>query len=174
MQAWYAIQTKPHKEFMVRDALVLLQDVEVYLPAFRVQPVNPRARKIRPFFPGYLFACVDLSRVGLSMLQWNPGIVRVLGCGDQPVALPLHVIDRIRHRVREVQSEKTLGRGQFQKGDRVHITSGLFKGFEGMFDIFLGGQVRVRIMIEFLGRLTAAEVDARCLEKVQRHSSGSR
>jgi transcription elongation factor/antiterminator RfaH len=168
MQRWYVIQTKPHKEFMVRDALARLQDMQAYLPTLRVKPVNPRARKVRPFFPGYLFARVDLSRVGLSAIQWNPGIVRVLGSGDQPVDVPPHVIDKIRDRVREVQQEETLARDRFRKGDHVRITIGPFEGFEGMFDTRLGGQTRARILVEFLGRLTVTEVDVRCLEKVSR------
>jgi transcriptional antiterminator RfaH len=171
MQEWYAIQTKPHKEFMVRDALAHLEDVVAYLPALSVKPVNPRARKVRPFFPGYLFAYVDLARVGVSAIQWNPGIVRVLGGGDQPIAIPSHVIDGIRGRVREVQQEESFALGRFRKGDRVRITTGPFEGFEAMFDARLGGQTRARILVEFLGRLSATEVDARYLEKVSRRPS---
>jgi transcriptional antiterminator RfaH len=166
MQKWYVIQTKPHKEFMVRDALARLQDVQAYLPTLRVKPVNPRARKVRPFFPGYLFARVDLSRVGLSAIHWNPGIVRMLGNGDEPVAISPHVIDKIRDRVGEIQQEEAFARGRFRKGDRVRVTTGPFEGFEGMFDTRLGGQTRARILVEFLGRLTVTEVDARYLEKV--------
>jgi transcription elongation factor/antiterminator RfaH len=174
MQRWYVIQTKPHKEFMVRDALARLQDVQAYLPILRVKPVNPRARKVRPFFPGYLFAHADLSRVGLSAIQWNPGIVRVLGSGDEPVAISPHVIDKIRDRVREVQQQEAFASGRFRKGDRVRITTGPFEGFEGMFDTRLGGQMRARILVEFLGRLTVTEVDARYLEKVSRCTPGLR
>jgi transcriptional antiterminator NusG len=75
------------------------------------------------------------------------------------------VIKGIRSRVDEIQMEAALTVGRFRRGDRVRITSGPFEGFEGMFDTRLGGQTRVRILIGFLGRLTATEIDARYLEK---------
>ena len=93
MTAWYAVQSKPHKEFTVRDALNRLPGVEAYLPVLKVNPVNPRARTIRPFFPGYLLVRADLARVGISAIQWTPGLVRVLGTEQQPQ--PLAVIDEI-------------------------------------------------------------------------------
>jgi transcription antitermination factor NusG len=168
MQAWYAVQTKPHKEFMVRDALANLRDVHVYLPVLHVDPINPRARRIRAFFPSYLFFHTDLSSVGLSTIRWNPGVARVLGCGDRPTSISAPVIEQIRKRVEQIQEKGAFVLDDFQHGDRVRITSGLFDGYEGMFDTRLGGQTRTRILIEFLGRLTAAEVDIRHLEKVSR------
>jgi transcription antitermination factor NusG len=171
MPKWYAAQTKPHKEFMVRDVLAHTENVEVFLPVLHVNPVNPRARKIRPFFPGYLFLRADLEQVGISAIQWTPGLVRVLGAEDQPQPIPDRVIQEIRFRVGEVQEDEAHAGGRFRKGDLVRITSGPFDGFEGMFDTRLGGKTRARILIEFLGRLTATEVDVRNLEEVSRRGT---
>ena len=165
MSEWYAVQTKPHKEFGVRDALVGVHNVQVYLPVLHVNPVNPRARKVRAFFPGYLFLCADWQQVSLSAIQWTPGLVRILGSEGQPCSIPARVIDGIRSRLQEAQIEEARGGGLFRHGDRVRITAGPFEGFEGMFDTRLGGKTRVLILIEFLGRLTATQVDERCLEK---------
>ena len=166
MEEWYAVQTKPRKEFVACAALACIGGVKAYLPALHVEPVNPRARKIRPFFPGYLFVSIDLIEVGLSTLQWVPGVARVIGCGSQPVSIPPAVIEEIRRRVQEVQANGVFGEGQFRRGDRVRIMKGPFEGFEGMFDTRIGGRTRARILIEFLGRLTATKLDVRHLEKV--------
>ena len=168
MPEWYAVQTKPHKEFMVRDALQRIASVDAFLPTLCVNPVNPRARKIRPFFPGYLFLRADLAQVGLSPIQWTPGLVRVLGTDGQPHPIPNHVIQAIRSRVVEVQESEARGGGRFRHGDLVRVTRGPFEGFEGMFDTRLGSKTRARILVEFLGRVTAAEVDVRNLEEVLR------
>ena len=164
---WYAVQTKPHSEFLAANVLSSVPEVQAYLPTLRVEPVNPRARRIRPFFPGYLFTCIDLDQVGLSTVQWSAGVTRLVGYGETPISIPDHVIAEIRRRVDETQLQDPLGLGQFQQGDRVRITAGPFEGFEGMFDARLGGQTRSRILLEFVGRLTAAEVDIRTLEKVR-------
>ena len=167
MPEWYAAQTKPHKEFIVRDALARLDNVQPFLPALRVSPVNPRSRKVRAFFPGYLFFEADLGQVGISAVQWTPGLSRILGTDGEPSPIPDRVIQEIRSRVQEVQEDEAHG-GRFRRGDLVRITSGAFEGYEGMFDTRLGGKTRARILVEFLGRLTAAEVDVRNLEEAPR------
>jgi transcription antitermination factor NusG len=95
----------------------------------------------------------------------------VVGLGDVPVALPEAVIAEIRDRVRRAQQEDPLGLGRgayLNPGDRVRIASGALAGYEGMFDLRLGGQTRARILVEFMGRELAAEVDVRSLEKIER------
>jgi transcription antitermination factor NusG len=77
------------------------------------------------------------------------------------------MIEEIRQRVAEVQLEDPLGQGQFRQGDRVRITAGPLEGYEGMFDTRLRGHMRARILVEFLGRLTAAKLDIRSLEKAR-------
>lgn len=166
MEEWYAIQTKPRKEFFAHNSLASIAGVQTYLPSLQVKPINPRARKIRPFFPGYLFVLVDLAQVGLAAIRWTPGVARVVGCGDRPVSIPKTVIEQIRHRVTEMQREGAFALGRFRQGDRVRITAGPFEGFEGMFDTRLDGRMRARILVEFLGRLTTTELDVRYLEKV--------
>jgi transcription elongation factor/antiterminator RfaH len=164
---WYAVQTKPHSEFLAKNVLSSVPEVQAYLPTLQVEPVNPRAQKIRPFFPGYLFAYVDLDQVGPSAIQWSAGVTRLVGYGEKPIPIPDRVIAEIRRRVQEAQHEDPLGVGQFQQGDRVRITAGPLEGFEGMFDARLGGRTRSRILLEFVGRLTATEVDIRTLEKLR-------
>jgi transcription elongation factor/antiterminator RfaH len=170
MEHWYALQAKPHREFVVHRSLGQVEGVRTYLPVLHVEPVNPRARKVRPFFPGYLFVQADLEQVGLSTICWLPGVARVVGCGDQPVAIPDHIVEEIRRRVAEVQEQNPLGEEVFRPGDRVRITKGPFEGYEGMFDGRLNGRMRARILVEFLGRLTTAEVDSLHLEKVSRRT----
>ena len=74
----------------------------------------------------------------------------------------------IRRRLVEVQGQVTRGGGLYETGDRVRVTAGPFEGYEGMFDTRIGGSMRARILVEFLNRLTPAEIDVRNLEKVSR------
>ena len=61
--AWYVLRSKPHKESMLFGQLKAY-GIETYFPVLRVKPVNPRSRKERPYFPGYLFVHVDLAETG--------------------------------------------------------------------------------------------------------------
>ena len=55
---WYVMQSKPNKEELLYEQL-RTRDIDAYYPCIKVQPVNPRARKLKPYFPGYLFIKVD-------------------------------------------------------------------------------------------------------------------
>lgn len=166
---WYAVQTHPNRELMAEGGLASIEGVETYLPTLHVQPVNPRSRKARPFFPGYLFVRADLEQVSASDLKWRPGVTRLVGVGDDPTPIPDPVVAEIRERVDAVQSEDPLGLGHgayLSPGDRVRILSGPLAGYEGMFDMRLGGRTRARILVDFMGRELKTDLDVRTVEKL--------
>jgi hypothetical protein len=55
---WYAVRSKPRKEDILSRQL-RAQGFEVFYPRVRVHRVNPRARKLEPYFPGYMFVQAD-------------------------------------------------------------------------------------------------------------------
>ncbi len=58
---WYVLRSKPHKEDLVWRQAVS-QGFEIFYPRIPAQAVNPRARKIVPYFPGYMFVRVGFAR----------------------------------------------------------------------------------------------------------------
>ena len=166
---WYAVQTHPNREFVAQSALGALEGVETFLPTLHVQPVNPRARTERPFFPGYLFVCADLGALGRNCIQYRPGVARLVGLGDEPTPIPAAVVAEIGDRIQAAQAQDPLGLGggaTLQPGDKVRIQSGPLAGYEGMFDTRLGGPTRARILVGFMGREMRTDLDVRTLEKV--------
>ncbi len=88
---WYALRSKPRKEDIVwRQCRE--QGYEVFYPRLRVQPVNPRARKVKAYFPGYLFTHVDLDTIGLSAFQWMPHAIGLVTFGGEPSTVPDNLI----------------------------------------------------------------------------------
>lgn len=146
---WYALQSKPRKEEAVyRQALNL--GFEAYYPRIRVQPVNPRSRKLRPYFPGYLFVCVDLEEVGTSTFQWLPHTHGLVSFGGEPAMVPENLVQAIRKRVDEINLAGGEVFDALHVGDKVKISSGPFEGYEAIFDGRLPGSVRVRVLLELL------------------------
>ena len=162
---WYTVQTKPRAEHQAKEAL-LHNGVVVYLPLVKVARVNPRARPVVPLFPGYLFAQADLDQVGQSAINWAPGVVRLVNFGGEPAAVPEAVIEHIKRRSTEMEKSGEFGLGPFRHGDPVRITTGPLKDLDAVFDQRLSAKGRARVLIEFLGRLTAAELDLDALEKL--------
>ena len=106
--SWYVMQSKPNREEALYSELIA-RDVEVFFPRIRVNPVNPRARKIKAYFPGYMFVHVDLEKVGLSFLQYMPFAKGMVSFEREPAIVPEGLIQAIQHRVEDVN--RTGGRG---------------------------------------------------------------
>jgi transcription antitermination factor NusG len=147
---WYAVRSKPRKEEVVWRQ-ILSHGFEAYLPRIRVHPVNPRSRKLKPYFPGYLFIYTDLEAVGLSIFQWMPHSIGLVAFGGEPAIVPDHLVQAIRKRVDDVNAAGGEVFDGLKRGDVVWINEGPFRGYEAIFDARLPGSERVRVLIEFLG-----------------------
>ena len=88
---WYALRSKSRKEDAVWRQLQS-QGYEVFYPNLRVHPVNPRSRKIVPYFPGYLFVEADLEQSGISVFQWMPHTVGLVSFGGEASIVPENLI----------------------------------------------------------------------------------
>jgi transcriptional antiterminator RfaH len=163
---WYALRSKPRKEDVLYRQ-VLTQGFEVYYPRMKVQPVNPRSRKVRPYFPGYLFVKADIEEVGLSTFQWMPHAVGLVVFGEEPAPVPDTLILAIRKRVDEINAAGGELFDGLRQGDKVFISDGPFAGYEGIFDARLPGTERVRILLQLLGdkRIVPLELRAGQIRK---------
>ena len=157
---WYALRCKARKEDVVCKQL-REREVEVFYPRLRVNPVNPRARKVRPYFPGYMFVRLDLSVLGMSAFQWMPHTLGLVSFGGEPALVPDNLIYAIRQRVEEIAAAGGEVFDGLKHGDAVWIDYGPFEGYEAIFDTKLPGSERVRVMLTWLdSRQIPVELDA--------------
>ena len=147
--AWYALRSKPHKEDFLLDQL-LIRKVEAYYPRIQVKPVNSRSRHIRAYFPGYLFVNVDLQQVAVSNLAWIPGASRLVCFDGEPASIPAALLTVIKNKVDSINAVGGELLESLQPGDRVVISAGPFSGYEGIFDMRLHGNERVRVLLDLL------------------------
>jgi transcriptional antiterminator RfaH len=149
-KSWYVLHSHPNKEYLLWQQL-LAREIEVFYPRIKANPVNPRSRKIKPYFPGYLFVYADLEQLGLSTLQWMPYATGLVMFGGEPSALPENIVQLIRQRVDEIDAAGGEVLDALKPGDRVVIQDGPFEGYEGIFDVRLSGKERVRVLLQMLG-----------------------
>ena len=162
---WYVLHTKPQKENLVYEQL-RLRNIEAYYPTLRVKPVNPRARKIRAYFPGYIFVQVDLKKTGTSNLRWIPGVNRLVTYGSEPACVPDAFIQTIRNKINGMRIAKEEARA-FKPGDQVEINSGPFAGYQALFDTRLSGNERVRVLLQMVqDRQVCLEISGEQIEKI--------
>jgi transcription antitermination factor NusG len=146
---WYVLHSKPHKEEMLTEQLELRR-MDTFAPRIRVQVVNPRARKVRPYFPGYIFVHADLEDTGLSSLKYVPGSAGLISFGGEPAFVPDGLIHAIRQRVDEINSSGGELFDALKSGETVLVHSGPFAGYEAIFDVRLPGTERVRVLLKLL------------------------
>lgn len=155
MKRWYALYTKPRKEYQVKVTLQG-QGIDAFVPTVR----RKQRRRDRPdrivYFPCYLFARIDFDETPLSSIAWMPGVRRVVSTGSQPAVVDDEIVALIRARLGEIEE---VGYGKFKKGDRVRITTGPLRDLEAVFDQPLSAADRVRVLLEVMGRMTPVTID---------------
>lgn len=166
-KAWYALHVKPNKEMQVYRYLHASDaDIDVYYPSYTVDPVNPRSRRIRPYFPRYLFVQACLETVGESVLQWVPGAVGLVRFGGEPAVVPDHFMHDLKKQVIAFEQAGGPPGDDLKHGDRVRVTSGPFADYEGIFHARLSGEERVQVFLEWLGRRIPVSMNMRDLRRI--------
>jgi transcriptional antiterminator RfaH len=156
---WYVIRSKAHKEAHLEKELEA-RDVHCFFPYLKVNPVNPRSKKIRPYFPNYLFVQADLEEAGLSFLKWVPYSQGLVQFGGEPAVVPESLVHGIMKRLDAINAAGGLKPKRFETGEIVWVTEGYFQGYEGIFDTYLDGRDRVRILLDLLtGRKIPLELN---------------
>ncbi len=167
---WYALQSKARKE----EALwrqVELEGHACYYPRFRVHPVNPRARKHLPYFPGYLFVRIDITAIGLSTFRWMPFALGIVCFGGEPAPVPDSLIGTLRRHLDRMEQPASAAGPVYNRGERVVILEGPLAGYEALFQAHLDGRDRVKVLIEFLaGRGVPVELGASLIERTSPRS----
>ena len=165
--AWYVVRSKPNKEEFFWSQL-MAHRIETFYPCVQAKAVNPRARKVKAYFPGYLFVHVDLECVNASLLHWMPGSAGLVTFDSIPASVPDNLITIIHRKVDDYNHTVCQPLQGIQPGDRVKITDGPFAGQEAIFDNCKTGSERVRVLINILrGRQLPVDLP---LNQVERSS----
>jgi transcription antitermination factor NusG len=158
--AWYALRSKTGKEESLWR-LAQSHGFETWYPHVFANAVNPRARKFRPYLPGYLFVNADLSQTGTDCFGRMQNAIGLLSFGDSPAVIETHVLRELRARVdavRQVGGDAFVG---LTPGAAVTIQTGPFAGYDAIFDMRLSGDDRVRVFVTFMNdRQVAVELRA--------------
>lgn len=156
---WYAVQTRSKSEHIAAAGLGRFGEVEVYCPRVKFQ--RPTARGpvwfTEALFPGYLFARFEAGEY-LRAVRHSNAVTKLLQFGEDFAVVPDQAVAQIR---------EEMGGGDFkvvevghQVGDEVEVASGPLRGMTGIVTNLLGGEQRVRLLLEFLGGVREFEVEA--------------
>lgn len=171
--AWHVAYTAPQAEGVVADGIKAI-GLDCYVPVSRCNKVVRRRRVEieRPLFSRYVFFGVPGLTPWRDVLDVD-GVEDVLRNNDVPSRLPVAWIDTLR---------KMEGAGAFDKrpdaaapfkiGEVVRISDGPFSGLNATVQAFMTklrnvhADRRARVLLDFLGRQTAIEIELVALESV--------
>ena len=159
MRQWYVVQSKPQQADRVALQLEELLGVEVYNPKIEVRVVRGvrKATQVRPLFPNYLFARLELP-AEWKTITFTRGVARVLGGWKDPRAVDEAVIAAIR--TQERRKDRLISYYRFKPRESVVVRSGPFKDVHGIFERYVDEGERVRILLSLIGYAASVELES--------------
>jgi transcriptional antiterminator RfaH len=164
LRSWYVVHTKPGNEHRVETNLSN-QEIDVFLPLLESFQYSSgkMTQKIKPLFPNYLFARLDID-MHYYKVKWTRGVSKILGVGCEPIPVSEKVIETIKARMGE-NNLVTLEDG-LQEGNIIQFTSGPFKDLMGVFDKKMSGGKRVKVLLNLIGVDVPVQVSRYQIKKV--------
>lgn len=149
---WYAVQCLSNRETGAAAHLEN-QKFSVFLP--RRRKTRRHARRIEtvlvPFFPGYLFVTLDLSRDRWRSVNGTYGVASLVMQGDAPAPVPTGVVEGLQQ---YCDDEGAIHwQDDVRPGQRVQIVDGALTELIGRLER-LDSLGRVRVLLDILGRQT--------------------
>jgi transcriptional antiterminator RfaH len=157
VQGWAVINTHPHKERFAIENLVR-QDFEAYCPMLRrtVRHARRTDTVLRPMFPGYVFAAIDIDRQRWRPLLSTFGVRTIVRNGDTPSLMPQSFVDALR--AREIEGAITRPTSPYQVDQDIKIVAGPFEGIVAKI-IALDDHDRLVVLMNLLNRPVKVKVD---------------
>ena len=159
---WYALQTRPRHEKVVKHSLESA-GIETFLPVCpQIRSWSDRRKVVElPLFPGYIFARTTWSlQARVRVFQTN-GVVAFVGPRKEATPIPEQQIDAVRSLVgaqAELHQHPYLTVGQ-----RVRIRNGALQGLEGIL-VRVAGDHSLVVSVDLIHRSVAFRLDGYELE----------
>lgn len=159
-QHWYAAYTCAQHEKRVAEQLAE-REVEHFLPLYASvrRWKDRRVQLDLPLFPGYVFVRLALQE-RLRVLQ-VPSVVRLVGFGGWPTALPDDQLEALRAGL--VERLRAEPHPFLTVGHRVRVRRGPLQGAEGIL-VRQKSIFRMVLSLELIMRSVAVEIDAADVE----------
>jgi transcription antitermination factor NusG len=157
---WYGIQTRSNQE-KIAFATLDNRGFESFLPLYKTRRRwSDRVVTAEvPLFPGYVFCRFDHSK-RLPVIS-APGVVSIVGCGNQPAPIPDEQIEAVRAVV-----DSGIGAEPvpfLREGQRIRVTHGPLQSLEGTL-VRRKSAWRFVVTIEMLQRSVSVEIDPEHVE----------
>ena len=163
---WLVVRTKSRQEKIAVQHL-RQRNVLPYCPLFQEPRWHARAPKGPvPLFAGYIFVrCEPQDR--LNAVNFCPGVLKVITFGGRLATVGHDFITALK--LKEGLQGHIKSREEEYRitiGHKVKVMDGPLRGFDGVFQGYLRGGQRAKVLLQFLRNEKSIEVDAMSLQMV--------
>lgn len=165
MKQWSVVHTRPKQES--RAVLNLKQQgYTSWLPV--MMRSRRHARRVdtikEPFFPGYVFVCLDTEHDNWSPINGTFGVKYLITDGKGPSTLPAGFVEALQQTI-DSDGACTVPAQKLVVGDVVKLTTGPFVDCVASVQELMPGD-RIRVLLEVLGGGVTAMVSKRAVVSV--------
>lgn len=155
-KAWYLIYTKPRQEMIAAEHLTR-QRFLIFLPLLAAKKPSTAGGEVRkaPLFPRYLFIHLAANADNWAPIRSTVGVSHLVRFGKELARVPAELIEALCERCTGSDDRCLIDRAGLQLGDKVRISGGVAKDFEGIVTA-RSGRDRVELLLK-----TAAAYSAR-------------
>ena len=164
--SWYIIRAEPQGDHLAVSEL-RTAGFEIFSPRVISQQTK-RVTNFLPLFPGYLFIRWDMEGKGKPSFHNAPHVSGWVNFEGVAPVVPDEVMSELAQRVEHINNCGGLWR-QFKTGDKVRIVSGTLDGLGEVVESTKSHQSRVRVLMQFMGRLVSAQIPWNDLESMEDH-----
>lgn len=161
---WYVLRTRPRAEGVAAAALER-EGMELFLPRVR-RPDADAGEAYAPLFPGYIFLRQDMKGKRLPPLDRFPGVLGWVEFDGVVPTVPDEVVADLARRVEAINRGGGLWT-RFRPGQHVRVVLDHLDTLARVLEEPRSPQARVRVLLEFMGRLVSAQVPWSNLQPVQ-------
>jgi transcriptional antiterminator RfaH len=160
-QHWYCVKTPPKRERIVSELLRQLDEVEVLCPLLRYRKATRRGKIWwqEALFPGYVLVKFNIKK-NERLVMHSHGVRGLVKFGKNIPRVPSWFLDEMKQSWDQCSKNEILTvQPQLMIGDEVELAHGTFQGMKGTIVEVLPAVERVKVLMEFLGRDHAIDVD---------------
>jgi transcriptional antiterminator RfaH len=161
---WYAIHTYPQQEERA-DANLKTLKIDTFAPRLKESHFHrytgKQFYKTQPLFPRYIFGRFSCAAMQ-SKVSFTRGVISLVHFGNGPVAIEDEVIELIRSRV---DDDNYVRQDDFEVGDKVTFSNGIFTNLSGIFEREVKAKNRVVLLLATLSYQGRIEVDSELVRR---------
>ena len=147
---WFVVMTKPGRQEEASKKLSTCTELEVFNPKIKQYSSRRSQYIVQPLFPMYVFVKFNIEK-HLRMIRYTRGVLRILGIGDTPSAVPAELVERIKTSSDEsgvIQAKFSVE--EISKGDKIRIINGPLEGVEAVVSGLYGERQRIEILMDLM------------------------